>query len=139
MKKLPGAKQIDVPDLLAAKVEVFARRPHESGVSPWWSVFRSPGCSGPLPAYSGNASTRAYVGESLDLWTTEKKGVRLGQFDTVREALLIWQDVGIQSKDAAIAYQRSQLELTVAKNVIDKPRRGTDLEEICCSPNTSHR
>src|ERR1035438_9842586 len=77
VKKLPGAKPLGIPDLQTAKVEVFARRAHE------FRVFLSGSQSldlrvvlEPLPAYSGNVSTRAHAGESPDLWTTEKKGVR---------------------------------------------------------------
>src|SRR5262249_55591297 len=96
IKKSPGAKVLDVPTLHSAKVEVYARRAHE------FRVFLRGTQSlselvvlETLPAYSGNVSTRAHGDETPDLWTTEKKGVRLGASATVREALRVWQDVRI--------------------------------------------
>ena len=121
VKKLPGAKPLGIPDLQTAKVEVFARRAHEFRVFLRGSQSLDPRVVlEPLPAYSGNVSTRAHTGESPDLWTTEKKGVRLGQLATVRDVLRVWQDVRMRSTSEAIAKLSESIDPAVAKNVVNE-------------------
>lgn len=128
VKKLTGAKAFAIPDLRIAKVEVFARRAHEFRVFLLGTQSLNPSVVlEPLPSYSGNISTRAHTGESPDLWTTEKKGVRLGQVDTVRDVLRVWQDVSVSSTNEAIAKLSESIDPAVAKNVVNELDREIDL------------
>ncbi|MFY9854524.1 MAG: HD domain-containing protein [Terracidiphilus sp.] len=120
VRKLSGAKAFSIPDLQTAKVEVFARRAHEFRVFLRGSQSLDPRVAlEPLPTYSGNVSTRAYAGESPDLWTTEKRGVRLGQVATVRDVLRVWQDVSICSATEAIDKLSESVDPAVAKNIVN--------------------
>lgn len=128
IKKLSGAKPLGIPDLQTAKVDVFARRAHEFRVFLRGSHSLDPRVVlESLPAYSGNVSTRAHAGETPDLWTTEKKGVRLGDVATVVEVLRVWQDVGIRSANEAIAKLSESIDPAVARNVVNELDREIDL------------
>ena len=128
IKKLPGAKPLAVPVIQTAKVEVFARRAHEFRVFLRGSQSLDPRVVlEELAAYSGNVSTRAHVGELPDLWTTEKKGVRLGDLAIAREALQVWQDVRIRSKSEAIDKLSESVDPAVATNVVNELDGAIDL------------
>ena len=121
IRKLPGAKALDIPNLQSAKVEVFARRAHEFRVFlRGTQSLDSRVVLEALSKYSANVSTRTHGDETPDLWTTEKKGVRLGEAATVREVLRVWQDVGIRSKSEAIEKLSVSIDPAVAKNVVNE-------------------
>jgi dGTPase len=125
VRKRASAEQIDAPKIRKVAVQVFARSPHEfrvflldrQSIDPMVMLEV-------LDAYSTNVSTRAHGHESPDLWTTEKTGIRIGQLEVIKAALMVWQDVCVRSTDEAIQQLKPRLPTSVvgpdvvAKNVV---------------------
>ena len=118
VRKCAGASSIHAPHLEKVAIQAFTRSPQE------FRVFLLPRQSidervvlERLEAYSSNVSTRAHSGDSPDLWTTEKVGVRIGQLEAVAAALKVWQE-GARSTEEAIQQLKSCHSDAVARHVV---------------------
>jgi dGTPase len=128
MKKHAGARGITIPRVDKLAIETYARSPHEFRVFVGGRQSLDNGVVlERLDAYSTNISTRAYAGESPDIWTTEKVGARLGQLDAVKRILSIWQDVGVRSTAEAIVRATAHMSPDVARNVVGELDRALGL------------
>lgn len=110
LRKAVGAKAFTIPKIDKMIVETFARSPQEFRVFlnhhnslTDGSLLRL------LEKYSENVSTRAHEGEIPDVWTTEKKGALVGQVESVRCALRVWQDIRVRSATDAAHEVREQI------------------------------
>ena len=128
LRKPRGAAPLKHPDLRKVSVETFARSPHEFRVFTRGSEsLDARVVLERLDAYSASVSTRAHVGETPDLWTSEKVGARVGQLAIVRKALEVWQDTGVRTSTEAIARVEQSAGHDAAKNVVTELDRSLNI------------
>jgi dGTPase len=119
LKKSKITKPFAIPKIDKVRSQGFARNPHEFRVFINDSASLDPQVTlERLESYSSNISTRAYSGESPDIWTTEKFGARIGRLDAVKAALAAWQDLTVTDAAAAVNKLSPFLGGDIAKEVV---------------------